>query len=90
MKKITITIGSTKEVMTPGGVAGWPSIDLSVEGEMHRDELAGILLIEYVKAAKKFVEQHPKECNNCPAYRLNYALIYRVDHLKKEIFEGKY
>lgn len=84
MRTITITVQEDLKHPTPSGIGEHPEVFLNPNIAMRTDDMAGLTILAYLKAADRFCDDH-KLCNDCPAFILHNSARFRIRALLKEM-----
>lgn len=56
----------------------------NIDGE---DDMLNILLTSYVRTARKFIDEHPEECEDCTAYMMANRVVKSIERIGRDIHE---
>lgn len=87
MKAVIVHIGEVSNVVSDKlvGVSAVSKLEIAPTWDGRLDEIAGILNTAYLMMGQKFIDEHPADCRECPAYRFHNAQVLRTRLLLKEI-----
>lgn len=74
-KNILVSVVSERVV----GQTHYPNLDIITTGEMSNAEAVGVLQIAFMQMARYFLDNHPKNCVDCPQFVMVNTMLTQME-----------